>query len=409
MYDTKKIRADFPMFKNYPTMQGKRFCYLDNAATSFKPTQVINGITYYYENISANSHRGDYDLAHSVDVKYDQARQVVADFINAKKEEVCFTSGTSESLNIIAYGLASILNEGDEILISEAEHASNVLPWFAIGKLKKANVKYVPLSKSGEITIENFEKSITSRTKIVSLAMVTNVLGKIVDIKSLASIAHKHNCIFVVDGAQSVPHIKTDVKDLDCDFLAFSGHKMCGPTGIGVLYGKYDLLCKIPPLLTGGGMNSRFDTCGNILYQIPPLKFEAGTQNIAGALGLSEACKYLSNIGLENIEEHERKLREKVIEAFRHNPDIILYNEDASTGIITFNFKDVFAQDGASLLNSKGVCVRSGQHCAKILLDFLKADATIRASLYLYNDDEDIDQFIDACKHGKDFLDAFFN
>ena len=220
--------------------------------------------------------------------------------------------------------------------------------------------------------------------------------------------AHKHGALIVVDGAQSVPHMKVDVKDLDIDFLCFSGHKMCGPTGIGVLYGKYELLMKLDPLLSGGGMNTRFETCGNVTYQIPPVKFEAGTQNIAGALGLAQACRYLSRIGMDNIEEHELRLRKRMIEGLKKLDNVILYNENADTGIVTFNIKDVFAQDAATLLNSKGVAVRSGQHCAKILMDFLKTEATIRASLYFYNDEEDVDQFLDAVSKGGNFLDAFF-
>jgi cysteine desulfurase/selenocysteine lyase len=409
MIDTKKIRQDFPMFKNYPLMQGKRFCYLDNAATTFKPYSVIKAGDAYYESFTANSNRGDYDLAHTVDVEYEKARETVARFINAKPQEVAFTSGDSMSMNMIAYGLSKFLNEGDEVLLSEAEHASNVLPWFAVCAQKKAHVSYVPLTQEGRLTSENLEKSINSHTKIVSLAHVTNVLGFTLDVKALAAIAHKHHCYFVVDGAQSVPHLVTDVKDIDCDFLAFSGHKMLGPTGIGVLYGKYELLEKIDPLLTGGGMNSRFQTCGNVTYQIPPAKFEAGTQNLSGAIGLAAACDYLTKIGLDNIREHETYLRNKIIEGLEGLDNIIIYNKNADSGIITFNVKNVFAQDAASLLNSKGVAVRSGQHCAKILTDFLKTDATIRASLYLYNDDEDAEQFVAACKNGGDFLDAYFN
>lgn len=409
MLDIKKIRGDFPMYENYKTMQGKRFCYLDNAATSFKPYAVIKGGDEYYLSMTANAHRGDYDLAHDVDVAYEAARQTVADFIGAKKEEVAFTSGASMSLNMIAYGLSSFLNEGDEIVLDEAEHASNVLPWFAVAAMKKCKVIFVPLTKEGRVTPDNLEKVLNEKTKIVSLAQVTNVLGFVNDIKSLAAVAHKHGCYFVCDGAQSVPHMKVDVKDLDVDFLGFSGHKMCGPTGIGVMYGKYEILKKIPPLLTGGGMNSRFETCGNVSYQIPPVKFEAGTQNIAGALGLSAACKYLTSIGMENIEEHEAKLRKRAIAGMEKLPNVIIYNPTAESGIITFNVKNVFAQDEASLLNSKGVAVRSGQHCAKILTGFLHADATVRASLYLYNDEEDVDQFLDALKNGGDFLDAFFN
>ena len=409
-FDVDKLRRDFPIFENYSLMQNKRFVYLDSAATTFKPRQVIQAADYYYEYCCANSHRGDYDLAHMVDVKYLEARKTVAKFLNAKDPaEISFTSGASMSLNTIAYGLSDILNEGDEIVISEAEHASNVLPWFSVAEMKKVNIKYVPLTKEGRVTPSNLEKVITSRTTIVSLAQVTNVLGYVEPIKELISVAHKHNCLFVVDGAQSVPHMKVDVQDLDCDFLAFSGHKMLGPTGIGVMYGKLELLKKMKPLLSGGGMNSRFDTCGNVAYELPPAKFEAGTQNISGAFGLARACQYLEEVGLDNIVEHERELRIRLLDGIKSNDKIIIYNKDADSGIVTFNIKGVFAQDEASLLNSKGIAVRSGQHCAKILMDFLHTDATVRASLYLYNNKEDIDQFIDALNNGGDFLDAYFN
>ena len=409
-FDVDKLRRDFPIFENYSLMQNKRFVYLDSAATTFKPRQVIQAADYYYEYCCANSHRGDYDLAHMVDVKYLEARKTVAKFLNAKDPaEISFTSGASMSLNTIAYGLSDILNEGDEIVISEAEHASNVLPWFSVAEMKKVNIKYVPLTKDGRVTPSNLEKVITSRTKIVSLAQVTNVLGYVEPIKELISVAHKHNCLFVVDGAQSVPHMKVDVQDLDCDFLAFSGHKMLGPTSIGVMYGKLELLKKMKPLLSGGGMNSRFDTCGNVAYELPPAKFEAGTQNISGAFGLARACQYLEEVGLDNIVEHERELRIRLLDGIKSNDKIIIYNKDADSGIVTFNIKGVFAQDEASLLNSKGIAVRSGQHCAKILMDFLHTDATVRASLYLYNNKEDIDQFIDALNNGGDFLDAYFN
>ncbi len=408
MLDPYKIRKDFPMFDNCPTMQGHPLVYLDNAATTFKPQCVIDAISEYYSSYTANSHRGDYDLAHKVDVKYEEARNIVAKFINAEPNEVAFTSGTSMSMNMIAYGLAELLDEGDEILLSEAEHASNVLPWFKIAEIKHCTIGYIPLTEDGRMTAENLKNSITPKTKVISLAQVTNVLGYTVDVKELAKIAHEHNALFIVDGAQSVPHMKVDVKDIDCDFLAFSGHKICGPTGIGVMYGKYELLKKISPLLSGGGMNTRFETCGNVSLQIPPLKFEAGTQNIAGAIGLARAIQYVESIGLDNIREYEAKLRKRAIDGLKKIPGIKIYNPDADSGIITFNIDGVFAQDAASLFNSYGVCVRSGQHCAKILMNFLKTTATLRASIYFYNTDEDIDAFLEACRHGGDFLDAFF-
>lgn len=408
MFDVNKIRSDFPMLSRHKTMQGHPLVYLDNAATTFKPFCVIEAGDLYYSECSVNSHRGDYDLAHEVDVKYEEARQTVARFINAEPREVAFTSGTSMSINMIAYGLAGKLEAGDEILLSEAEHASNVLPWFTVAERTGAIIKYIPLSRDGRLTPESLASVISKRTKVVSLAQVTNVLGYTVDIKSLARIAHSHGAYLVCDGAQSVPHMSVDVKDLDCDFLAFSGHKVCGPTGIGVLYGKYDLLLEMPPLLSGGGMNTRFETCGNVTLQIPPLKFEAGTQNIAGAFGLARAIEYVQKIGLDEIRAHELRLRKKAILGLKDIAGVTIYNPEADSGIITFNIDGVFAQDAASLFNSYGVCVRSGQHCAKILMDFLKTVATLRASIYFYNTDEDIDRFLEACRHGGDFLDAYF-
>lgn len=410
MIDVKKIREDFPMYKNFHPKNGYPLTYLDNAATTFKPWEVIKAEEAYYTSFTANSHRGDYELAHDVDVMFENARETTRKFINAKlPSEICFTSGASMSLNLIAYGLAHILKSGDEIILSEAEHASNVLPWFGIAKNTGAIIKYAPLDPNkGIVTPENLLKVINPKTKIVALAEVTNVLGGLNDSKTLAKIAHQYNALFVVDGAQSVPHVKIDVQDMDCDFLAFSGHKLCGPTGIGVMYGKYELLKDMPPLLSGGGMNTRFDTCGDILLQKPPLKFEAGTQNIAGVLGLEAAIKYIEKIGIDNIQEHEHKLHEFAISELSKLDNVTIYNPYASTGIITFNINGVFAQDAATYLGSKGVFVRSGQHCAKILMDFLKTSATVRASTYFYNDEEDIKRLVGACKNGGNFLDAYF-
>lgn len=407
MIDYQKCLKDFPILNK--TMQNHRLVYLDNAATTFKPTIVLDSIKDYYENYCANTHRGDYDIAHTADVKYDEARQVVADFIGADKNEVVFTAGASMSLNMIAYGYAKFLHEGDEILITEAEHASNVLPWFTIAKEKGCIIRYIPLTKEGRLTIENVKKSITDKVKVIAVAQVTNVLGFIVDIKSIAKIAHEYGAILVCDGAQSIPHFKVDVKDLDCDFLAFSGHKMCGPTGIGVMYGKFNILKEMDPLMSGGGMNARFNMCGEVSLLLPPAKFEAGTQNIEGAIGLASAVKYLESIGMDNIENHEKEIRKYAISKLKQLDNVILYNENAESGIITFNIKDVFAQDAATYFNSKGICVRSGQHCAKILIDFLGTVATVRASIYFYNTFEDIDALVEACKKAGDFLDAYFN
>lgn len=408
MFDIKRIRSDFKML-NGIKMQGHDMIYFDNAATSLKPNCVIEAINEYYQEYCSNAHRGDYDIAHKVDVKYEEARKIVAKFINAKENEIVFTSGASMGLNIVAYGLMPLIDAGDEIIITEAEHASNVLPWFKVAKEKKAIIKYIPLTDDGRVTTENLRKVITNKTKIVSLAQVTNVLGYVCDIKEMAKIAHEFGALLVCDGAQSVPHMKVDVQDLDVDFLCFSGHKMLGPTGIGVLYGKYALLEKMDPLMSGGGMNTRFDMCGDVGLQIPPLKFEAGTQNIEGVIGLAAAIKYLSNIGMDNIEAYERELKKYAIEKLKKLDNVILYNENSESGIITFNIKNVFAQDAGSYFNSKGICVRTGLHCAKILVSFLKTDATVRASLYFYNTKEEVDAFVEACKTGGDFLDAFFD
>ena len=410
MIDVENIRKDFPMLDDSKKNQGHKLVYLDSAATALKPMQVVNGAMKYYLEDSANSHRGDYDLAYRVDKTVDETRQKVAHFIGADKEEVVFTSGTSMSINLVAFGYGmKHITADDEILITEAEHASNVLPWYKVKEQTGCEVNFIPLDKEGRLTPESLRKVITKKTKIVAVAQITNVLAYLCDIKELAKIAHENGAILVVDGAQSVPHIKVNVKDLDCDFLSFSGHKMCGPTGIGILYGKYELLQKTDPFMMGGGNNARFDMCGNVSFLQPPEKFEAGTLNLAGIYGLGAAVDYLENIGMENIEEYELDLRKYAISKLKTLQNITIYNENAEGSIITLNVNDVFAQDEASYLNSKGICVRSGEHCAKILHDFLKTVATVRVSFSFYNTKEDIDILVEALKSGGDFLDAFFN
>ncbi len=409
MFDVCKIRQDFPMFRNNIKMQGKPLIWLDNASTTFKPDCVKEAVDAYYESETSNSHRGDYDLCANIDKKILDSRETVARFLNAKTEEIVFTSGTTNSLNLVAFGYGvKYLGKEDEILLTEAEHASNVLPWYKVSEMTGAKIKFIPLDSTGRLTAENLRKTITKNTKIVSVAMVTNVLGYIAPIKELAKICHDFGALLVCDGAQSVPHMKTDVQDLDCDFLAFSGHKLCGPTGIGALYGKFDLLKKMEPFMTGGGMNAKFDLCGDVAYLEPPLRFEAGTQNIEGILGLKAAIDYISSIGIDNIESYERELKRYAVEEIKKTDNAIIYNEESEAGIVTFNIKDVFAQDAATFLNSRGIACRSGQHCAKILNDFLKTVATIRASFYFYTTKEDIDALVDAIKHGKEFLDAYF-
>lgn len=409
MFDVKKIRKDFPML-NKKTQQGHDLIYLDNAATTFKPQCVIDACNKYYFNENANSHRGDYDLAFKVDKKVDEVREKVAKFINSKKEEVVFTSGTSMSLNMIAFGYGfKFLKEGDEILLTEAEHASNVLPWFKVSELTKAKIRYIPLTSEGKLTIENFKKVMNEHVKVVSIALITNVLGFITPVKEICKIAHEYGAVVICDGAQSVPHMPTDVEDLDCDFLSFSGHKMVGPTGIGILYGKFDILKTMDPLMSGGGDNARFDMCGNVAFLAPPAKFEAGTMNLEGIYGLGAAIDYLNNLGMENIFNYEKELRDYAISKLKTLDNLIIYNENADSGIITINVKGVFPQDEASYLNSKGICVRSGEHCAKLLKDLLHTVGTVRISLYFYNTFEEVDALYEALKKGGDFLDAYFS
>lgn len=410
-FDPYKIRKDFPMYdKHDGKFKDLPLVYLDNSATTFKPYSVIEAVNHYYMDITANTRRGDYSLAHEADSAFDDARKTIKEFINAKSvDEVIFTSGDTEGLNEIAYGIIPLLHQDDEIILTQSEHASNVLPWFTVAKITGAKIKYIMLDEKGKVTLEGLKQVISDKTKIVSVASVSNVMGYKVDVKSLAKLAHQYHAIFIDDAAQSIAHMKTDVQDSDVDLMVFSGHKMLGPTGIGVLYGKMEILEKMTPLMYGGEMNARFHSDMYLSLDDIPYRFEAGTQNVAGVLGLQKACEYLLNIGFENIEEHEAALRKYAIEGLKKNGNAIIYNEEADTGIISFNIKNVFPQDVATYLSSKGVFVRSGTHCAKILPEFLKVDGTVRASLYLYNTKEDIDAFVKACSTAEDFLDAFFD
>ncbi len=406
-----EIRKDFPMYDRHDgKFKDKPLVYLDNSATTFKPYSVIEAVNHYYMDITANTRRGDYSLAHEADVAFDDARKVVARFINASSaDEVIFTSGDTEGLNEIAYGLIPLLGKDDEIVLTQSEHASNVLPWFSVSKITGAKIKYIPLDEKGMVTKDGLLKVIGPRTKIVSVASVSNVMGFKVNVKELVMVAHQYGAIYIDDAAQSVAHMKTDVQDSDVDLMVFSGHKMVGPTGIGILYGKMSVLEKMTPLLYGGEMNARFHSDMYLSLDDIPYRFEAGTQNVAGVLGLASACRYLEKIGFDNIEEHEKSLRRLAIDGLRKNGNAIIYNEEADTGIITFNIKNVFAQDVATYLSHKGVFVRSGTHCAKILPEFLHVDSTVRASLYFYNTKEDIEAFVKACSTAEDFLDAFFD
>ena len=330
-------------------------------------------------------------------MEYEGARNIVQDFINAKyREEIIFTSGATEGLNMIANGFfANYLESGDEILITKSEHASNVLPWFRLENLLGVKVKYISLDDNHYVTLENIKKSITPKTKVIALAQITNVIGDLRPIKEICKLAHENDIFVVVDAAQSVPHIKVDVQELDSDFLVFSGHKMLGPTGIGVLYGKKELLDHLEPTNFGGGMNESFDSPSQILLKELPSRLEAGTPNIAGAIGLGEAVKYLEKIGMDKISEHEKELRRYLINKLMDIKHIDIIDIESDAGVVAFNVEDIFSQDVAVYLDKYNICVRAGNHCAKILKDEVGVKNTCRISLYLYNTKEEIDNLVE--------------
>ncbi len=387
-------RDDFPMLK-------EDIIYFDNGATSLKPKCVIDKMTEYYEKYSANAHRGDYDISFKVDMEYENSRELVREFINAKsKEEIVFTSGTTESLNMIASGFfANLLDAGDEILITTSEHASNVLPWFRLAKDLGCIVNFIPLDENLHVTLDNVKRSVTPRTKVIAMAEITNVIGDIRPIKEITKFAHENDIFVVVDGAQSVPHLLTDVQKSDVDFLAFSGHKMLGPTGIGVLYGKKELLEHLEPINMGGGMNESFDTVDSVFLKGLPTRLEAGTPNIAGVIGLGEAIRYLNKIGMEKIHDREVHLRNYLIEKLLPINHIDIINLEADSGVVAFNVDGIFSQDVAYFLNKYNICVRAGSHCAKILKNATGVVNTLRISLYFYNTESEIDEFVELLKN----------
>lgn len=408
MFDVNKIRKDFKMLDK--TMQGHKLVYFDNAATSLTPNCVIDAMNDYYFNYKSNSHSNDSDISLQVTKEIEKTRKIVADFINADVNEVVFTTGTTQSLNFVAFGYAlKNINQDDEIILNVAEHASNLLPWYEVADKKSAKIVYAPLNQDGVVTLETIKKVVNKRTKLISIAYVGNVLGQQNEVEKIISFAHQNNIVVVVDAAQAVAHQKIDVKAMDCDFLAFSAHKMCGPTGIGVLYGKYDLLEQTDSLLLGGGMNVRFDNKPSMLLKHAPIKFEGGTQALAEIIGFAKAIEYINSIGLDNIQQYEKELKEYAIKKLSKLDNIIIYNQNSKSAIITFNIKGVFCQDAGTYFNYKGIAVRSGHHCAKLLPEFLKQVGTVRASLYFYNTFEEIDEFVEVCQHGGDFLDAFIN
>ncbi len=382
-------REDFPIIND-------NLIYFDNAATTLKPNVVIDAIDDYYKNYSVNIHRGEYDLSFKADQAYANARLTVAKFINADEKSIVFTKGTTDSLNMIVDGyFKDHLNKDDEVLITKSEHASNVLPWFNLAKTNGIKVSFIELNDDLTLSLDNIKNSITDNTKVISLAGITNVIGDIRPIKEICELAHSKGILVVEDGAQSVPHIKTDVKESNIDFLAFSGHKLCGPTGIGVLYIKPSLIDEFKSVEFGGGMNESFDSVDEVYLKEAPTRFEAGTPNIAGAIGLASAIKYIESIGLDKIHEYECELKEYLVSKLSNIEHIKVINPNTKSGIIAVTIDDIFPQDVGYYLNKYNICVRTGNHCDKLLKDLIGVRNTLRISLYFYNTKEEIDKLVE--------------
>lgn len=389
--------------EDFTILRDSNVVYFDNGATTLKPDKVRETIDDYYNKYTSNIHRGDYSNSLKVSELYEECRDKVKDYINAKySSEIIFTSGTTESLNNIVFGYFSRkLNKGDEVIITEAEHASNVLPWFSLEKELGIVVKYIDLNDKFEVTLDNLEKVMTKKTKVVSLAHVTNVIGDVRDIKEIASLCHKRGVLLVVDAAQSIAHVSVDVQDMDIDFMAFSGHKMYGPTGIGVMYGKFDLLKEMKPRNYGGDMNAMFTKDGYMELKDLPSRLEAGTPNIEGVMGLSAAIDYINEIGIDKISEYEHNLRDYLVSKLRELDFITIYNEDNYSTTVAFNIDGVFSQDTAIYLDKYNICVRAGNHCAKMLKDVFNVANTCRISLSFYNTKNEIDLLINVLRNSK--------
>jgi len=404
--NAQKLRQEFPILEQ--VVNDEALVYLDNAATTQKPEAVLQTLENYYRKENANVHRGVHTLAQRATQKYETAREKVCQFIHAEKtEEILFTKGTTASLNWIARSFGDrFVQAGDEIVISYMEHHSNIVAWQQLAKRKKAVLKYIPLTKKGFLDMEEAKKQITNKTAIVAITHASNVLGVLNPIAELTNLAHLHQAIMVVDGAQAVPHMPVNVKELDVDFYAFSGHKMCGPTGIGVLYGKQEWLEQMEPVEFGGEMIN-FVHLYESTWADLPWKFEAGTPNIAGGIGLGEAIDYLDKIGLVEIFQHEKELVSYVLPKLQAIEGLTVYGPQdpyEHTGVIAFNLDDLHPHDVATALDMQGVATRAGHHCAQPLLQYLGVAATVRASFYLYNTKEDADRLVEAVKETKEFF-----
>lgn len=404
MYDINSIRKDFPMLK--VQMRDKQLVYLDNSATSLKPQSVIDTEMHYYQEQSVNIHRGIYLISQQATDEYEHTRKKASDFINSPEDkQIIFTKGTTESINLVAYSWGrKNINQGDEIILNESEHHSNLIPWQILAQEKKAILKFIPLNKEdGTINISELNKIITDKTKLIAVSAMSNVTGNINPVKEIIDEAHKKNIVVLVDGAQYVSHHKVDVRELDCDFLAFSSHKMCGPTGIGILYGKKEILEEMPPFMSGGDMILSVWK-DKATYNDIPYKFEAGTPHISGVLGFAKAIDYLNNIGMENVYKHEQNLIKYAIKKTEKIDDIIIYGTkdiEKRGGILSFNIGDIHPHDTGTILDREGIAVRAGHHCCQPLMRFFEIPGTVRASFYIYNTIEEIDRLIEAVKKVK--------
>lgn len=399
MININDIKKEFDIFEN-----NKDLVYLDSGATSLKPKRVLNKMDEYYEKYGVNIHRGVYELSYLATLEYEKAREKVARFINCKPEEVVFTKNVSEGLNQICLMLGELLGDDYDVLTTELEHHSSFLPWQHLSKSKNINVNFIELSDSGRITYQNFLKALTLNAKVLAITYVSNVMGYITDIKPIIEECHKKGIIVILDAAQAVQHFEIDVKDLDCDFLAFSGHKMFGPTGIGAFYGKYELLKQLDPVYYGGDMNAEVSKDETILKEIP-YRFETGTPAIAEIIGLGEAIDFIEEIGFNAIKAKEKELRDYLFKQIKDVKGITVYNVDSDEAILLYNINGVHPHDAASFYDEAHICVRAGHHCAQLVSKWLGVDGTLRASLYIYNTKEDIDKFIEVTK----YIVGFFN
>ncbi|RCW54643.1 cysteine desulfurase [Halanaerobium sp. ST460_2HS_T2] len=393
----EKYKADFPILKQQ--INGKELIYFDNAATTQKPESVLDAVDNYNRTINANPHRGAHTLSVRATEAYENARAKVKDFINAEKsEEIIFTRNTTESLNLLANSMEALVEDGDEILISVLEHHSNILPWQQLAERKNLKLKYLYPDQNYRIPLSELKEKLTEKTKVFSISQMSNVSGVINPVKEMAELAHQKGALVVVDGAQGAPHIRTDIRDIDADFYAFSGHKMLGPMGIGVLYGKKELLETLPPFLKGGGMIEYVKEQGSTYAPLPE-KFEAGTPNVEGAVGLQAAIEYLEEIGLDKIKEHELELTKYALEKMEDLDYVEIAGPldlENRGGIISFNLKDIHSHDLATIVDSEGIAIRSGHHCAQPLMKFYRLNSTGRISFYFYNTKAEVDRFLES-------------